>query len=269
MAGIFNWLGWGREKREPAAAKNRIMTGKMPVHVAIIMDGNGRWARRRGLPRIAGHKAGADSIRDIVQFCGEAKIQVLTLYAFSTENWNRPKEEVEGLMNLLLEYLERETSELHKNEVRIRFLGNLEVLRASIREAITAAEDYTRENKGLQLNIAVNYGSRPELVRAVRQIAEKYQQGELTSLENITEETISGHLYTAGMPDPDLMIRPGRELRLSNFLLWQSAYAEFWTTDVLWPDFRRQHLLEAISDFQKRERRYGTIGNEAGEANLD
>jgi undecaprenyl diphosphate synthase len=269
VAGLFSWPRRGRNLDVPEADENSILQGKIPVHVAIIMDGNGRWARKRGLPRIAGHKAGADAIRDIVRFCGEAGIRFLTLYAFSTENWKRPHDEVEGLMNLLLEYLDKETPELHKNGVRIRFLGALAELRPSIRSAISVAEEHTSNNSGLQLNIAVNYGSRPEMVRAVRLIAEKYRSGELASLDSITEETISEHLYTAGMPDPDLLIRPGEELRLSNFLLWQSAYTEIWTTSILWPDFRRAQLIHAIADFQKRERRYGNVGSEAGEEKGD
>ena len=269
VAGLLKWLRGSRAKDVSEAADDTIQEGKVPLHIAIIMDGNGRWAKKRGLPRIAGHKAGADAIRDIVRYCGEAGIRYLTLYAFSTENWKRPKDEVEGLMNLLFEYLDKETPELHKNGVRIRFLGALEDLRPALQSAIAKAEEYTANNKTLQLNIAVNYGSRPEMVRAVRLIAEKYHQGELESLESITEETISNHLYTAGIPDPDLLIRPGQELRLSNFLLWQSAYTELWTTDILWPDFRRAQLIRAIADYQNRERRYGNVDSEAGEMNRD
>ena len=269
MAGILDWLRPKAKKHTGTITEEQIKEGPLPVHVAIIMDGNGRWARRRALPRIAGHKAGADSIRDIVRFCGEIGVRVLTLYAFSTENWNRPKEEVEGLMDLLLEYLARETEELHENGVRLKFLGSHGKLRTSIQEAIHHAEDYTRENTQLLLNIAVNYGSRQEILRAVRQIAEKYKNGEFESLERITEETLADHLDTAGMPDPDLLIRPGQEMRLSNFLLWQSAYSEFWSTEVLWPDFRRSHMIQAIADFQKRERRFGAVSTEAGDRQND
>lgn len=236
----------------------RIDRSRLPRHVAIIMDGNGRWAQRRGLPRTFGHRAGVESLRDIVRLCVELGIKYLTVYAFSTENWRRPREEVSTLMSLLIEYLQREIEELCANDIRINPIGNIEELPAAAREAVLAARERSRQNRGLIFNVALNYGSRRELVEAVRVLAEKVRRGELTPAE-ITAQTISDHLYTAGQPDPDLLIRPSGDYRVSNFLLWQLAYTEFWLTPVLWPDFRRLHLLQAILDFQSRERRFGGL----------
>jgi undecaprenyl diphosphate synthase len=230
----------------------------LPGHVAIIMDGNGRWAKHRGLPRVVGHRSGMESVREIVKLCAELKIKVLTLYAFSTENWKRPQEEVDALMNLLVEYLHREIEELVQNDVQIRHIGRATELPAPALEAMTVATERTCKNKGLVLNLALNYGGRTEIVDAMREIAVKVKEGELT-VSSIDEGTIDKYLYTAGLPDPDLLIRTSGDCRISNFLLWQLAYTEFWLTPVMWPDFRRRHLLTALIEFQQRERRYGEI----------
>lgn len=231
---------------------------RMPGHIAIIMDGNGRWALRRGLPRAFGHRAGVESLRDIVKICSELKLQVLTVYAFSTENWKRPQEEVSVLMDLLVEYLNKEILELCRNGVRVNPIGRFEELPPSALDALTMAMERSRENKGLILNLALNYGGRTEIVDAVRAIASDIEKGGLR-VNQIDGKVISDHLYTAGQPDPDLLIRPSGDFRISNFLLWQLAYTEFWLTPVMWPDFRRVHLLRALVDFQRRERRFGGL----------
>jgi len=231
---------------------------KLPVHIAIIMDGNGRWAQKRGLPRSAGHREGSAVLRRIVKFSYEIGIKYLTVYAFSTENWTRPKNEVDALMNLLLEYLRNAENEIGGRNIRIKAMGNIDGLSPELRDEIKRVEEFTGNNDGLTLIIALNYGGRDEIVNAVRKIALEVQKRSLR-VENITEQTISNHLYTSGIPDPDLVIRPSGERRLSNFLLWQASYAEFWYSDVLWPDFTERHLLEAIKDYQKRNRRYGGI----------
>ena len=230
----------------------------LPVHVAIIMDGNGRWATRRGLPRALGHRTGVESLRDIVRLCVELKLGFLTVYAFSTENWKRPLEEVNILMDLLVEYLRRDIDELCENNVNINPIGRLHELPMSAREALRIARERSSSNSGLVFNVALNYGGRTELVEAFRSIATEVQEGRL-KVEEINEVTVSNHIYTAGQPDPDLLIRPAGELRISNFLLWQLAYAEFWLTPVMWPEFRRQHLLQALVDYQNRERRFGGL----------
>lgn len=269
MAGIWRRLQKQGRSHQKQKNTDKLDQSRLPTHVAVIMDGNGRWAKKRGLPRLAGHKAGADSIRDIVEFSGEIGIPYLTLYAFSTENWSRPKDEVEGLMDLLLEYLHKETEELHKNGVKIQFLGDRTVLNQAIQKEMERAEKLTGDNKRLQLNIAVNYGGRAEITRAVKKIAEQVQNKEIVDLEEISEEKIASCLYTAGIPDPDLLIRPSGENRLSNFLLWQAAYTELWVSKVLWPDFRRDHLTEAILAFQKRDRRFGAVEETGGEKNAE
>ncbi|NLI11955.1 isoprenyl transferase [Pelotomaculum propionicicum] len=236
----------------------KIDFSRLPVHVAIIMDGNGRWANRRGLPRAFGHRAGVESLRDIVKICSELKIKVLTVYAFSTENWKRPQEEVNVLMDLLVEYLNDETEELCKNGVRINPIGRLQDMPVQTLEALRMAAERSRNNDGLILNVAVNYGGRTEIIDAVRAIAAKVKDDSL-NLEQVDDKVISNSLYTAGQPDPDLLIRPSGDFRISNFLLWQLAYTEFWLTNVLWPDFRRVHLLEAIVEYQRRERRFGGL----------
>jgi undecaprenyl diphosphate synthase len=228
----------------------------MPAHVAIIMDGNGRWAAARGLPRVAGHRAGRDAIRPTIEVCRELGVQTLTLYAFSTENWRRPQDEVGALMNLLQESLIQEAEELHRNGVRLRISGDVEAFPSAIRREITRVEALTRNNQALVLNFALNYGARAEIARAARRLAARAREGALAP-EAIDEAALAGELYTADLPDPDLIIRTGGEQRLSNFLLWQAAYAELYFADVLWPDFGREHLVAAIAEFQRRQRRFG------------
>jgi len=227
---------------------------RVPRHIAIIMDGNGRWARERGLPRLAGHRAGTENIRRIVESCVEAGIEVLTLYAFSTENWQRPAEEVRGLLHLLGEVIERETAELHRNGVRILHAGSLEGVPETLAQRIRDAVALTRENTRLTLNVAFNYGGRAEIVHAVRRLI-----SEGVRPEEVTEERLSRALYTGGLPDPDLIIRTAGEMRLSNFLLWQAAYSEYYCTPVYWPDFGRDHLFQALSDYARRQRRFGRV----------
>jgi undecaprenyl diphosphate synthase len=235
--------------------------GKLPRHVAIIMDGNGRWAKQRGLPRIAGHREGVKAVRDVVEGCGELGVNVLTLYTFSTENWRRPKEEVSALMKLLLRTLQKEIDDLVRNNVRLMAVGNIDHLPTDARKGILDGIDTTKNNTGLILNLALNYGGREEIVAAVRKVAEKIQTKALKP-EDIDKEIFGTYLYTSELPDPDLLIRTSGELRISNFLLWQLAYTEIYITDVLWPDFRRHHLYQAIEDYQKRERRFGKVSEQ-------
>ncbi len=230
-----------------------------PKHIAIIMDGNGRWAALRGLTRAAGHRAGVESLREAVKTCSECGVQVLTVYAFSTENWKRPKGEVNALMRLLGEYLQREIPELRARNVRLRVMGGVERLPPSARRALQNAVESTKDSRGLVLNLALNYGGRWEIVEAARTIAREVGSGRLAP-EDIDEGVFAAHLQTAGLPELDLLIRPSGEQRLSNFLLWQVAYSELWITPVLWPDFRRDHLLDAIGAYQRRERRFGGAG---------
>jgi undecaprenyl diphosphate synthase len=231
---------------------------RLPRHVAIIMDGNGRWAQLRSKHRVEGHRAGIDAVRDTVETAARLGLEVLTLYAFSIENWKRPESEVTTLMGLLKHYLRSELDTLLKNNIRFRVVGRSDELSPDIREELTRAEVRTATNAGLQFNIALNYGGRAEITDAVRRLfAELLREGRAP--ESIGETDLASHLYTAGQPDPDLLIRTSGELRVSNFLLWQIAYSEIWVTEVLWPDFRRKHLLQAIVEFQKRERRYGGI----------
>lgn len=227
-----------------------------PLHVAIIMDGNGRWAQRRGLPRIVGHKRGAEALRETLIAAKEFGITYLTVFGFSSENWRRPPDEINELMGLLCLYLRKELAELHKNNVCMRVIGERERLDDDIVRLIENAENQTRDNTGLYFTLALSYGSRSEIVGAVRAIASEVAAGD-RAVSDITEENFSTYLTTAGLPDPDLVIRTSGEMRLSNFLLWQSAYSEMFFTDKLWPDFGKQDLLEAISEFQRRERRYG------------
>jgi undecaprenyl diphosphate synthase len=231
---------------------------RLPRHVAIIMDGNGRWAQLRSKNRVEGHRAGIHAVRDTVETAARLGLEVLTLYAFSIENWKRPQSEVSVLMGLLKHYLRSELETLLRNNIRFRVVGRAQELAPEIREELARAEERTAADSGLQFNIALNYGGRAEITDAVRGLlAELLRDGR--SADAVDEEALSRHLYTAGQPDPDLLIRTSGELRVSNFLLWQIAYSEIWVTDVLWPDFRRRHLLQAIVDFQKRERRYGGI----------
>lgn len=237
---------------------NDLQTKALPQHIAIIMDGNGRWAKKRGLPRTIGHRAGVESLKKIVEACGEIGIKYLTVYAFSTENWKRPKEEVDTLMNLLVEYIEKELETLQRNGVCIKPIGNISELPENARNQIYKSIEKTKNNNKLYLQIALNYGGRRELVHAIQGIVRDVSDGKL-SRELIDEQVVSQYLYTAGIPDPDLIIRPSGEMRVSNFLLWQLAYAELWVTNVLWPDFEPEHLFQAIFDYQQRQRRFGAL----------
>lgn len=231
-------------------------SGPLPRHVAIIMDGDRRWAKERGLKLTEGHRHGRESVRDIVRACGQLEIEVLTLYTFSSENWNRPRHEVRALMHWLEESLRQETPELHDNRVRLNAVGRLDGLPARVREALDDALAETAGNTGLILNLALNYGGRAELVDACRELARRVRDGCLEPGE-IDEDALGGALYTGGLPDPDLLIRCSGEMRLSNFLPWQMVYTEIWFTPVFWPDFRRHHLYEAVRAFQQRQRRFG------------
>lgn len=230
----------------------------LPRHIAVIMDGNGRWAQQRGLPRIEGHRNATAAVRATISTCGRLGIRCLSLYSFSVENWKRPPDEVSGLMELYARSLMEHRDELIASRVRIVHLGRREGLPPSVVRELAAAEQLSRSNTGLTLCLALNYGSRVEILDAVRRIAERVERGELRP-QQIDEDLISASLNTAGLPDPDLVIRTAGELRLSNFLLWQVSYAEFYSTPVLWPDFREQHLLDAIRDFAQRQRRYGDV----------
>lgn len=230
----------------------------LPVHIAIIPDGNGRWAKKRGLPRSTGHRQGSDSLKQIVKYCAKIGIKYLTTYVFSTENWKRPKEEVDSLMNLLQEFLSRAHEELSGSNIRINVIGDTTKLSKSLSDEILKVEDMTRNNTGLQFNIALNYGGRDEIISAIKKICQDVKDGKL-EVDSINEKVVSSKLYTYNIPDPDLVIRTAGEKRISNFLLWQLAYSELWISDVLWPDFTEQHLIEAINEYQKRERRYGGL----------
>ncbi|MEK6769387.1 MAG: isoprenyl transferase [Gemmatimonadota bacterium] len=232
--------------------------GGVPRHVAVIMDGNGRWAKERRLPRTLGHREGMKAVREAVEGAIEAGVEVLTLFAFSEENWNRPPMEIGALMGLLEEYISRETAELRANGVEVHIIGDLARLTTAGRDAVDRLIDGTRGGTKLQLNLAISYSSRAEIARAARRLAEDVLQGRL-ALEDVDEEALSLRLYTAGLPDPDLLIRTSGEQRISNFLLWQLAYTELYITPVLWPDFTRRHLIEAVIDFQGRERRFGRV----------
>jgi undecaprenyl diphosphate synthase len=230
-----------------------------PHHVAVIMDGNGRWAKARGLPRVAGHRRGADAVRRVVRGAGELGIPVLTLFAFSTENWTRPADEVNDLMGLLRHYLRNELDELRKNGARLRVIGNRGGLASDIVRDISDAENMTRGNSRIDVNICVNYGARDEILQATRSLARQVAAGEL-SADRIDEDRFANELLTAGVRDPDLLIRTSGEQRISNFMLWQCAYAELVFVDTLWPDFGKEHLEQAIAEFRRRERRYGGVG---------
>lgn len=247
---------------EPGSAEAVLLAeidpGRLPQHVAVIMDGNGRWARQRGKPRIFGHRAGADSVRAIIDTCRRLGIKAVTLYAFSTENWKRPETEVKGLMRMLISFIRRDLKEVHRNNIRFRAIGNISGLFDDVKQEIARAEELTAENDAMVMNIALNYGGRAEIVNACnRAIAAKTAAGD-RPLE-VTEDDIEANLYTKGLPPVDLMIRTSGEFRISNFLLWQIAYSEIYVTPTLFPDFRRPQLFEAVIDFQKRERRYGGL----------
>ncbi|MCA2682525.1 MAG: di-trans,poly-cis-decaprenylcistransferase [Microcystis sp. M038S2] len=231
---------------------------RLPQHVAVIMDGNGRWAKSRGLPRIMGHQRGVDALKDLLRCCRDWGIPALTAYAFSTENWGRPLEEVEFLMTLFERVLRRELEEMMQQNVKIRFIGNLSVLPESLRREIAKSHAETSKNSGIQFTVATNYGGREEIVQACQAIARQVQQG-LVSPEAIDESLFEQYLYTAGIPNPDLLIRSSGEMRISNFLLWQMAYAEIYVTDTLWPDFDRVQFHHALKDYQGRHRRFGKL----------
>jgi undecaprenyl diphosphate synthase len=231
---------------------------RLPQHIAVIMDGNGRWAQRRHLPRVAGHRAGVQSARTVIETCARLGIPALTLYAFSMENWRRPKAEIDFLMHLLREYLRKELPVIHRNNIRMLVIGRHDKLPEEVRADIDRAMEQTAGNTGMKLAVALNYGGRAELVDAFNRILDRVRNNGLANAR-VDEEMISQHLYTAGLPDPDLLIRTSGEMRVSNFLLWQIAYAEIYVTETLWPDFSRAQLYEALLDFQKRERRYGGL----------
>ncbi len=235
----------------------------LPSHVAIIMDGNGRWARRRGLPRIAGHRAAIKAVRDVVTGCGNLNIDYLTLYTFSVENWKRPRREVNALMRFLRETVKRETDELDRSNVRLRVIGRTEDLPEAVIKELSRTAVRLENNTGLTLVLALSYAGRVEILDAVKKIAGEVRRGNLTE-KDIDPELFRSYLYTDGMPDPDLLIRTSGEMRVSNFLLWQIAYSELWITETLWPDFRREHLYKAIMDYQERERRFGRISARSG-----
>lgn len=245
------------EELEKTLVREIKRAGEIPGHVAVIMDGNGRWAKTRGLPRVAGHRAGKTAVREVVEGCAELGVGILTLYTFSMENWNRPSKEVEALMRFLEGTLVEEREELKKNDVRLNAIGRIGDLSPKVRAKLEETETYLSDCKGLLLNLALSYGGRGEIVDAVNRILADARKGALP--DTLTEKDFEGYLYTAGMPDPDLLIRTGGEMRISNFLLWQLAYGELWITDLMWPDFRKVHLFRAIRDYQKRERRFGRV----------
>ena len=249
----------GTVTAEEAFLLEKLNLNRLPRHVAVIMDGNGRWAQRRHLPRIAGHRKGTETARSTIETCARLKIEALTLYAFSVENWRRPKTEIDFLMQLLREYIRQEMPLIQKNNIRMRFLGRADGLPHAVQNDTREATEATAANTGMVLSVALNYGGRAEIVDAANAIlAEKRATG---TVGRLTENELERHLYTAGLPDPDLLVRTSGEMRISNFLLWQIAYAEIFVTDTLWPDFNRARLLESFLEFQKRDRRYGGIGD--------
>ncbi len=236
-------------------------SGAIPTHIAIIMDGNGRWAKKRGLPRVAGHKRGVDTVKEIVEACAEVGVKFLTLYTFSTENWKRPKDEVSTLMRLLLRSLRDRVNELYDNDIRLTTIGNTESLPEEVQKQLYSGIERTKNNKKMVLNLALSYSGRWELLEAIKEIVNKADEGKISS-EDIDEKLISSFLTTKGIPDPDLVIRTSGEFRVSNFLLWQIAYSEFIITETLWPDFSKYDLYDAIKVFQKRERRFGKVSEQ-------
>jgi len=246
------------EKELAALEKKILLAGNLPRHVAIIMDGNGRWARKRGLPRIAGHRAGISAVREAIKGCVNLGIEFLTLYTFSVENWNRPATEVRALMAFLRRVLRKEVEELDRNRVRLRAIGRTEELPEAVRAELARAMVSLDANDGLTLVLALSYGGRAEILDAVKAVSRDVRLGKI-DLASIDEDTFRSYLYAGDIPDPDLLIRTSGEMRISNFLLWQVAYSEMWITDLLWPDFRRKHLYEGVMEFQKRERRFGRV----------
>jgi undecaprenyl diphosphate synthase len=236
-------------------------SGEIPQHIAIIMDGNGRWARKRGLPRVAGHKRGVKTVRDIVEACAQLGVKFLTLYTFSTENWKRPKDEVSTLMRLLLKSLKDRADELDENDIKLSTIGDVKAFPSMVQKRLWEDIERTKNNKRMTLNLALSYSGRWELIEAIKNISRLVKEGKL-NVDEITEQHISNFLTTKNIPDPDLLIRTSGEFRVSNFLLWQIAYTEFFITDVYWPDFKRKHLYEAIKNFQGRERRFGKISEQ-------
>lgn len=258
-----------REGGEEWLLAGAIDRDRLPAHIAIIMDGNGRWAKRRNLPRVAGHRAGIEPVRIAVDTCARIGIQALTLYAFSLENWKRPRMEVDTLWRLLRLYLRRELPEIMRNEIQFNCMGRLDGLPSVVRQELESAMARTRRNRGMRLNLAINYSGRAELVDALNAIVEDARlEGRLPDLR-IDERTIASRLYTSGLPDPDLLIRTSGEMRISNFLLWQIAYAELYVTETLWPDFRRIDLLQAVLEYQKRDRRFGGLSLQANRSERD
>lgn len=258
---VHNWKDF-EDKIEPGSEEEQLLgqldPERMPAHIAIIMDGNGRWARSRKLLRVQGHRAGIESVRDTVETATRLKLKALTLYAFSIENWKRPADEVSTLMKLLRKYLKIELKTLMDNNIRFRVLGRMEGLDDVIQKELRETEEMTTANDGLMFNIALNYGGRAEIVDACRSLCRDLLESG-ASPEELDDQAFARHLYTAGQPDPDLLIRTSGEFRISNFLLWQIAYTEIWFTETMWPDFRKKHLFQAIIDYQKRDRRYGGI----------
>ena len=247
---------------KPNSAEGRLLASidpeRLPLHIAVIMDGNGRWAKQRGKPRIFGHRAGSESVKAIIDTCARLGIKAVTLYAFSTENWKRPRSEVSGLMQMLKRVLRRELNTVHKNNIRFQPIGNIEALESDVQAELAAAVDKTRGNTGMVMNVALNYGGRAEIVEACRRAAKQViERGD--SIEKLCEDDIERNLYTHGLPEVDLLIRTSGEMRISNFLLWQIAYAEIVVTPTLFPDFRRPHIFEAVLEYQKRDRRFGGV----------
>ena len=247
-----------KTKKEINLTNSDIDMENIPIHIGIIMDGNGRWAKAKHLPRMEGHKAGAEALRDIVKECNKLQVKYLTIYAFSTENWKRPTEEVNGLMRLLVEYLKKEVGQLNKENVVVNHIGDISKLPLNCQKELETAYEKTKNNTGLVLNMALNYGGRDEIVQAFKRIHMDILDNKLT-VNDVDNEVISRYLFTYGIPDPEIIIRTSGEQRLSNFFLWQCAYSEFWYTNTNWPDFKPEHLLKSISDYQKRERRFGGI----------
>ena len=245
--------------------KDKLDINNIPQHVAIIMDGNGRWAKEKGQMRLFGHATGVESVREALTPATEINVKYLTLYAFSTENWNRPKEEVDGLMDLLVKTISSELESLNNNKVRLMTIGNMEGLPPACKEELISAVERTKNNEGTVLVLALNYSSKSEITSAVKIIAERYKKGEIKS-EEITQDLISQHLYTAQIPDPELMIRTSGEIRISNFLLWQLAYSELHFTPIFWPDFKREDFYQAIFEYQTRERRFGMVSEQINES---
>ena len=253
---MWNFLKNRKHLIIPTNVNTDIDMGNIPKHIAIIMDGNGRWAKARNIPRAMGHKAGVETIREIVKECNRLGVRYLTLYAFSTENWSRPQEEINSLMRLLVEYLKNEFNELHSNGIVINAIGEISKLPLICQNELNIASEKTKNNKGLILNLALNYGGRDEITRAFNLMYKDIKSGKLKE-DHINEKIISNYMYTRNMPDPEIIIRPSGEKRLSNFLLWQCAYSEFWYSDIKWPDFKKEQLHKAILDYQKRDRRFG------------